>query len=32
MLEGLLTEKDCQECKLCCRFEKEEIIDAPKKK
>lgn len=29
MLEGLLTEKDCQKCKLCCHFEKEEIIDAP---
>lgn len=28
MLEGLLTEKDCKNCKLCCRFE-EELIDAP---
>ena len=29
MLAGLLTENDCRDCKLCCHFEKEELIDAP---
>ncbi len=29
MLEGLLTEEDCRNCKLCCYFENDELIDAP---
>ncbi len=29
MLENLLTEDDCKNCKLCCHFEKDELLDAP---
>lgn len=29
MLEDLLTYKDCANCKICCKFEPDELIDAP---
>lgn len=29
MLEELLTYKDCANCKICCKFEPDELIDAP---
>ncbi|MEI2770831.1 MAG: hypothetical protein V9G98_08900 [Candidatus Competibacter sp.] len=29
MLESILTENDCASCKRCCRFEADELIDAP---
>jgi Fe-S-cluster containining protein len=29
MLNDLLTLQDCKSCKLCCKFEKDELIDAP---
>ena len=29
MLEELLTRDDCANCKICCKFEEDELIDAP---
>ena len=29
MLEELITRNDCAKCKICCKFEKDELIDAP---
>lgn len=29
MLGELITRDDCAKCKICCKFEKDELIDAP---
>ena len=29
MLEKILTKQDCRKCKLCCKFQEDELIDAP---
>ncbi len=29
MLEELLTREDCANCKICCKFEEDELMDAP---
>ena len=29
MLEGLLSREDCANCKMCCQFEDDELMDAP---
>ena len=29
MLENILTTQDCEICKICCKFEPDELIDAP---
>lgn len=29
MLESILKQSDCSSCKLCCKFQEDELIDAP---